>query len=44
MDIEEGGTGGVGGGPGVRPQPGMLARGPGSSDGSQPVPPAPPHC
>ena len=32
MDIEEGGTG-VGGGHGVRPGPGMLARGPGSRDG-----------
>ena len=42
MDIEEGGTGGVGGGPGVRPGPGMLAPGRGSSDGSRV--PAPPHC
>ena len=33
MDIEEGGTAGVGGEHGVRPGPGMLARGPGSRDG-----------
>ena len=40
MDIEEGGTGGVGGGHVVRPGPGMLARG----EQRWALVLAPPHC